>query len=131
MTTVTRSGLSGFPPPHTKTRSGPVPGGPSSKKKQSGPVSGGPPPSTGTGDRDLVRSVFWTSPSVTMVVGDGEGDWNSESGEDDGDYERCDDDVELIETTSPTTVSVKSILHFPERNEDNTVWLFPEGRDAC
>ena len=54
-------------------------------------------------------------------------DWNSESGEDDGDCERRDDDVDLIETTSPVSDSVKSILHFPERDEDNTAWLFPEG----
>ena len=90
-------------------------------------MSGGHPRSTGTGDRDRTRSVFGTSPSVTMDLGDGVQDWNSESGEDDGDCDRCDDDVDLIETTSPVTVSVKSILHLPERNEDNTVWLFPEG----
>ena len=54
-------------------------------------------------------------------------DWNSESGEDDGDCERCDDDVDLIETPSPVTDSTKSIVHLPERIEDNTTWLFPEG----
>ena len=57
-----------------------------------------------------------------MGVSDGVEDWNSESGEDDGDCERRDDDVELIETTSPATVSAKSILHLPERNEENTDW---------
>ncbi len=108
-------------------RSGLVRFGPSSKKTQSGPVPGGHPRSTGTGDRDRTRSVFWTSPSVTMGVGDGVEDWNSESGEDDGDCERRDDDVDHIETTSPATDSVKSILHLPERSEDNTAWLFPEG----
>ena len=46
-----------------------------------------------------------------MDVGDGVEDWNSESGEDDGDCERCDDDVDLIETTSPAAGSAKSILH--------------------
>ncbi len=61
-----------------------------------------------------------------MVVSDGEEDWNSEYGEDDGDCERCDDDVELIETTSPAADSAESILHLPERNEENTVWLFPD-----
>ena len=50
-----------------------------------------------------------------MGVGDGEEDWNSESGEDDGDCERCDDDVDLIETTSPAADSPKSILHLSER----------------
>jgi hypothetical protein len=91
-------------------------------------VAGGYPRSTGTGDRYRTRSVFWTAPSVTM--GDDDDvvdDWNSESGEDDGDCERCDDDVEFIETPSPTTDSVKSILHLSERIEDNTDWLFPEG----
>ena len=141
MTVVTRSGLSGFFSPQKttqsvlvtggssskKTQSVPVPGGPSSKKTQSGPVSGGHPRSTGTGDRDRTRSVCWTSPSVTMGVGDGEQHWNSQSGEDDGDCERRDDDVDLIETTSPAAGSPKSILHLPERSEDNTTWLFPEG----
>ena len=42
-------------------------------------------------------------------------DWNSESGEDDGDCERCDDAVDLIETTSPAADSPKSILHLFER----------------
>ena len=54
-------------------------------------------------------------------------DWNSESGEDDGDCEGCDDEVEFIDTTSPATESDKSILYLPERNEENTGWLFPEG----
>ena len=37
-----------------------------------------------------------------MGVGDDDDeDWNSESGEDDGDCEGCDDDVDLIETPSP------------------------------
>ena len=63
-----------------------------------------------------------------MGVGDdGDEDWNSESGEDDGDCEGRDDDVELIETPSPAASSPKPILHFPERSEDNTAWLFPEG----
>ena len=61
-----------------------------------------------------------------MGVGDDVDDWNSESGEDDGDCEQCDDDVELIADPSPAVVSAKSILHLPERNEDNTVWVFPE-----
>ena len=63
-----------------------------------------------------------------MVVIDGEDDWNSESGEDDGEGQRCDDEVEeVIQSTSGTGVSTKSILFFPERNEDNTGWLSPEG----
>ena len=62
-----------------------------------------------------------------MGVSDDVDDWNSESGEDDGDCERRDDDVELIETPSPATGSAEPILHFPERSEDNTVWVFPEG----
>ena len=63
-----------------------------------------------------------------MGVGDDvDEDWNSESGEDDGDCEWRDDDVELIETPSPATVSAKSILHLTVRSEDNTDWLFPEG----
>ena len=63
-----------------------------------------------------------------MGVGDDDDeDWNSESGEDDGDCEGCDDDVELIETPSPAADSAEPILHFPERSEDITVWLFPEG----
>ena len=103
-----------------------VAGGPPSKKPRCGAVSGGHPRSTGTGDRHRTRSVFWTVTSVTM--GDGVvDDWNSESGEDDGDCERCDDDVDLIETPSPVTDSTKSIVHLPERIEDNTTWLFPEG----
>ena len=63
-----------------------------------------------------------------MVVIDGEDDWNSESGEDDGEGQRCDDEVEeVIQSTSGTGVSTKSILFSPERNEDNTGWLSPEG----
>ena len=63
-----------------------------------------------------------------MGVGDDDDeDWNSESGEDDGDCEGRHDDVELIETPSPAAGSAEPILHFPERSEDNTAWLFPEG----
>ena len=63
-----------------------------------------------------------------MGVGDDDDeDWNSESGEDDGDCEGRDDDVELIETPSPVTDSAEPTLHFPKRSENNTDWLFPEG----
>ena len=63
-----------------------------------------------------------------MVVIDGEDDWNSESGEDDGEGQRCDDEVEeVIQTTSLAGDSTKSILFLPERNEDNTGSLSPEG----
>ena len=141
MTAVTRSGLTGFffpkknqsspvpgGPSSKKPQSGPVPGGSSSKKTQSGQVPGGHPRSTGTGDRHRTRSAFWTSQNVTMGVGDdGDEDWNSESVEDDGDCEGRDDDVELIETPSPAADSAEPMFHFPERSEDNTAWLFPEG----
>ena len=55
-----------------------------------------------------------------MGVGDGVEDWNSESGEDDGDGAWCEDEVEeVIQPTSTTGVSAKYILLLPERNEDN------------
>ena len=64
------------------------------------------------------RSVFWTSPSVS----DDEDPWNSESGEEDGDGPRCEDEVEdVIQPTSVAGGSAKSILLFPERNEDNSI----------
>ena len=54
-----------------------------------------------------------------MGVSDGEDDWNSESGKDDGDGEGCDDEVEeVIQTTSGTGDSAKSIFLLTERNED-------------
>jgi hypothetical protein len=50
---------------------------------------------------------------------DEENDWNSESGEDDGDGPGREDEVEeVIHPTSTTGGSVKSILFLPERNED-------------
>jgi hypothetical protein len=55
-----------------------------------------------------------------MGVGDDVDDWNSESGEDDGDCEQCDDDVEVIPAPSPSTDSVTSILYLTDRREDNT-----------
>jgi hypothetical protein len=120
-------GLTGYFFPQKKTRCGAVAGGSPSKNPQCGAVAGGHPRSTGTGDRHRTRSAFWTSPSVTMGVGeDDDEDWNSRSGEDDGDCEGCDDDDVLIETPTPTAGSAGPILHFPERSED-TAWLFPEG----
>ena len=126
------SDLTGYFSSHKKTRSGPVPDGPSFKKTRSGQMSGTPPRSTGTGDRDRTRSVLWTSPSVTMGVSDGEEDWNSESGKDDGEGQRRDDEVEeVIQATSAVGGSAKSILLLPERNEDNTGWLSPEGMKSA
>ena len=87
----------------------------------------GPSRSTRTGDWDRTRSTFWTSPSVSIVVCDEEDDWNSESGEDDGDSQGCDEVEEVIHPTSVAGDSVKSISIFPERNEDNTDWLCQEG----
>ena len=56
---------------------------------------------------------------VTMGVIDEEDDWNSESGEDDGDGEGREDEVEeVIQSTSVAGGSVKYILLLPERNED-------------
>ena len=82
-------------------------------------MPGRSPRSTGTGDRDHTRSVFWTSPSVSLDVNDDEDPWNSESGEEDGDGPRCEDEVEeVIQPTSGVGGSVKSIFLFPERNED-------------
>ena len=67
-----------------------------------------------------------------MGVRDGEDDWNSESGEDDGEGQRCHDEgEEVIQTTSAAGDSVKSILLLPERNEDNTGWLSPEGMKSA
>jgi hypothetical protein len=57
-----------------------------------------------------------------MVVSDEDDDWNSVSGDDDGDVQRCDDEVVNLET-SPSGVSVKSFFLLPERNEENTDWL--------
>jgi hypothetical protein len=83
-----------------KNRCGAVAGGSPSKKPRCGAVTGGHPRSTGTGDRHRTRSAFWTSPSVTMGVGDGVEDWNSESGEDDGDGVGCEDEVKTkLDTT--------------------------------
>ena len=63
-----------------------------------------------------------------MGVDDGVEDWNSESGEDDGDGAGREDEVEeVIQTTSVAGDSTKSILFLPERNEDNTGSLSPEG----
>ncbi len=128
MTTVTRSGLTGFffkkKPVRSgssskKTRYGAVRSGPPSKKPQFGPVPGVHPRSTGTGNRYRTRSVFWTSPSVTMGVDDGVEDWNSESGEDYGDGAGREDEVEeVIQTTSGAGGSAKYILLLPESNED-------------
>ena len=54
-----------------------------------------------------------------MVVIDEEDDWNSESGEDDGDCPGSEDEVEeVIHPTSSPDDSDKSILLLPERNED-------------
>ncbi len=54
-----------------------------------------------------------------MGVREEEDDWNSESGEDDGDGVGYEDEVEeVIQTTSAVGGSPKSILLFPERNED-------------
>ena len=52
-------------------------------------------------------------------VSDDEDDWNSESGEDDGDSQGCHDEVEeVMYPTSSGGGSVKSILLLPERIED-------------
>ena len=62
-----------------------------------------------------------------MDVIDEEDDWNSVSGEDDGDTQGCDETVVILQTSAPG-VSAKSILLLPERNEDNTdvcVFLLP------
>ena len=62
-----------------------------------------------------------------MVVSDDD-EWNSDSGEDDRDDQGNDDDVqEVIHATSVPGGSVKSILLFPERNEEDTGWLSHEG----
>ena len=54
-----------------------------------------------------------------MGVGDGVEDWNSESGEDDGDGAGSEDEVEeVIQPTSAAGGSAKNILLLPERNED-------------
>ena len=58
--------------------------------------------------------------------------WNSESGEDDGDGPRCEDEVEdVIQPTSVAGGSAKSILLFPERNEEDTGWLSHEGMKSA
>ena len=62
-----------------------------------------------------------------MVVSDVD-EWNSDSGEDDRDDQGYDEDVqEVIHATSATGGSVKSILLFPEKNEEDTGWLSDEG----
>ena len=67
-----------------------------------------------------------------MDVSDGEENWNSESGEDDGEGQRRDDEVEeVIQSTSVVGGSDQSFFLFPERNEDNTGWLSPEGMNPC
>ena len=54
-----------------------------------------------------------------MDTSDEEDDWNSESGDDDGDGTGCEDEVEeVIQPTSAPGDSTKYILLFPERNED-------------
>ena len=69
------------------------------------------------------------SKSVTMDVSDEEDDWDSESGEDDGDGPGCEDEVEeVIQSTSTTGGSVKSILFLSERNEDKENKVFLETR---
>ena len=56
-----------------------------------------------------------------MGIGKEDDDWNWESGEDDKDAQRCDEEVEeVIHPTSAAGGSAKSILLLPERNEDNT-----------
>ena len=79
------------------------------------------PGSTGAGDRNRTLWSFWTSPSVIMGVSE-EDDWKSDSGEDDTDDQGNDDVQEVIHTTSASGGSLKSILLFPERNEEDT-WL--------
>ncbi len=60
------------------------------------------------------------TPSKNPVdTNDEEDDWNSESGEDDGDGGGSEDEVEeVIQSTSGDGDSAKSILFLPERNED-------------
>ncbi len=54
-----------------------------------------------------------------MGDGDGVKDWNSESGEDDGDGAGREDEVEeVIQPTSAAGGSAKNIFLLPERNED-------------
>ena len=79
---------------------------------------GRPGPVTGTSP-GLFFGLHQVSKSVTMGVSDEEDDCNSESGEDDGEGQRCDDEVEeVIQSTSVSGDSVKYILLLPERNED-------------
>ncbi len=50
----------------------------------------------------------------------------------DGDGQGCDDEVEeVIQPTSEAGDSAKSIFLLPERNEDNTGWLIPEGMNPA
>ena len=61
-----------------------------------------------------------------------EDDWNSESVEDDGGGPGREDEVEeVIQSTSVAGASDQSFFLFPERNEDNTGWLSPEGMNPC
>ena len=67
----------------------------------------------------LLFGLHQVSKSVTMGASDEEDDWNSESGEDDGDGPRCEDEVEeVIQPTSGAGGSAKSIFLLPDRNED-------------
>ena len=91
------------------------PVGPPSKK--TGPVRSpvGPPgrpgPVTGT-TLGLFFGLHQVSKSVTMGVNDEEDDWNSESGEDDGDGPGCEDEVEEVIQPTSSTVTVTNPFCF-------------------
>ena len=58
-----------------------------------------------SGDRDRTRCAFWTLLSFTMGDSEEEDNWNSTSGEDDGDTQGCDDEVEVVIQTTSESVS--------------------------
>ena len=116
MTTVGRSGLTAyfFPPQKTRPVRCPVGAPPKNPGAVRCPV--GPPGRPGPGTGTVPGG---TLPSVTM--GDEEDDWKSTSGEDDGDAQGRDDEVEVVfQLPSAAGVSAKCILLLPERHEDNT-----------